>query len=32
MTFSGTTQMVVWNPWIAKAQAMPDFGTTSTPP
>lgn len=26
MTFSGTAQMVVWNPWIAKAQAMPDFG------
>lgn len=26
MTFSGTPQMVVWNPWIAKDKAMPDFG------
>jgi glucose-6-phosphate 1-epimerase len=26
MTFSGTPQMVVWNPWIAKAKAMADFG------
>lgn len=26
MTFSGTSQMVVWNPWIAKARAMADFG------
>lgn len=26
MTFTGTPQLVVWNPWIAKAKAMPDFG------
>lgn len=26
MTFSGTPQMVVWNPWVEKAKAMPNFG------
>ena len=26
MTFSGTQSLVVWNPWINKARAMPDFG------
>lgn len=26
MTFSGTQRLVVWNPWIAKARAMADFG------
>jgi len=26
LTFSGTQQLVVWNPWIDKARAMADFG------
>lgn len=26
MTYSGTTKLMVWNPWINKARAMPDFG------
>ncbi len=26
LTFSGTDRLVVWNPWIDKARAMPDFG------
>ncbi len=26
LVFSGTTKLMVWNPWINKARAMPDFG------
>ena len=26
MAFTGTPELVVWNPWIDKARAMPDFG------
>jgi glucose-6-phosphate 1-epimerase len=26
LSFSGTPQMVVWNPWVNKSRAMPDFG------
>ncbi len=26
MTYAGTTKLMVWNPWIDKARAMPDFG------
>lgn len=26
ITNEGAANLVVWNPWIAKAAAMPDFG------
>jgi glucose-6-phosphate 1-epimerase len=26
MTFAGTSKMMVWNPWVDKARALPDFG------
>ena len=28
---SGSDSTVVWNPWIAKAKAMPDFGDNEWP-
>jgi glucose-6-phosphate 1-epimerase len=28
---SGSATTVVWNPWIAKAAAMPDFGDDEWP-
>jgi glucose-6-phosphate 1-epimerase len=28
---SGSATTVVWNPWIAKAKAMPDFGDDEWP-
>jgi len=26
LTYGGTTKLMVWNPWVDKARAMPDFG------
>ena len=28
---SGSSTTVVWNPWVAKAKAMPDFGDEEWP-
>jgi D-hexose-6-phosphate mutarotase len=28
---AGSNATVVWNPWIAKAKAMPDFGDDEWP-